>query len=327
MENKQKYYLVYKITNKSNNMIYIGCHITTNINDKYMGSGTYIKRAIKKYGLQNFEKSILYTFDNFEDMINKEAELVNSEFIKDDSNYNIIIGGKQGNFVDMVSVKDKYNNYMCVHKTDPRYLSGELISTTTGRVNVKDINNNYFCIDINDERYLAGEFININKGKLTVKDIDGNTSQVSITDPRYLSGELVANSKGMVTVIDKTGKCFNVKITDERYLSGELISILKHNKRKPNTIIVKDKDNNLFIINKSDERYLSGEFQYFWKGRKHSEKTIEKMKQSHKGMGIGTTNSQYGKCWITKDGINKSINKNELNIYMLDGWIKGRKLK
>jgi len=54
---------IYKITNLLTKKSYIGQrHIEDNINpsnDKYMGSGTYIKRSIKKHGLSNFKKEIL----------------------------------------------------------------------------------------------------------------------------------------------------------------------------------------------------------------------------------------------------------------------------
>lgn len=51
-----KNYIIYQITNKLNNMIYIGCHVTENVNDKYMGSGTNIRNAIKEFGKENFTK-------------------------------------------------------------------------------------------------------------------------------------------------------------------------------------------------------------------------------------------------------------------------------
>jgi len=90
------YYTIYKITNKVNNKIYIGKHKTSDLNDGYMGSGKLILAAIEEYGIDNFEKEILFIFDNEEKMNNKEAELVTAEFVKEDSNYNICIGGHGG---------------------------------------------------------------------------------------------------------------------------------------------------------------------------------------------------------------------------------------
>lgn len=37
----------------------------------------------------------------------------------------------------------------------------------------------------------------------------------------------------------------------------------------------------------------------------------------------GVLNSQYGTCWITKDGLNKKIKKEDLEIYLKEGWVKG----
>lgn len=49
--------IIYKTTNLLNNMIYIGQSIYNN--DKYYGSGKWLKRAIKKYGKINFKKEII----------------------------------------------------------------------------------------------------------------------------------------------------------------------------------------------------------------------------------------------------------------------------
>lgn len=62
-----------------------------------------------------------------------------------------------------------------------------------------------------------------------------------------------------------------------------------------------------------------------FRGKNHSDQTKQKMSESSKGKGIGEANSQYGTCWITKGGINKKIKKEELETYLNEGWVKGRK--
>jgi len=90
------FYLIYKVTNLLNGKIYIGLHKTDFIDDGYMGSGKLIKAAIAKYGIDNFKKEIIEIFDNEDDMILREQELVTAEFIQDENNYNIMPGGKFG---------------------------------------------------------------------------------------------------------------------------------------------------------------------------------------------------------------------------------------
>jgi hypothetical protein len=64
-----------------------------------------------------------------------------------------------------------------------------------------------------------------------------------------------------------------------------------------------------------------------WTGKKHKEESKLKMSESKKGTCSGEKNSQYGTCWITKEGINKKIKIDELDFYIENNWIKGRKLK
>lgn len=90
------YYVIYKITNKINNKIYIGAHQTTDLDDSYMGSGKYLTRAIAKHGVQNFTREILFMYDNPIDMFAKEAELVNDDFLSEENTYNLKVGGYGG---------------------------------------------------------------------------------------------------------------------------------------------------------------------------------------------------------------------------------------
>lgn len=281
-----KKYLIYKIVNKINNMIYIGCHVTTNINDSYMGSGTNIKKAIKQYGLENFDKYILCQFDNEIDMLNKEEELVNREFIAEENNYNIIVGGRQFLTLDTLTVKDKDGNCFRVHKTDKRYLSGELISVAKGYVSVRDINNNILYVEYDNEKYLSGELVSTAKDYVFVKDNDNNR--------------------------------FCVLITDERYLSGELVSAFK------NHLLVKDKNGNNFFVCKTDERYISGNLVPYWKNKKHTDESKKKIGIANSIKQKGESNSRFGTCWIKKEGLSKSINKELLDQYIKQGWEKGR---
>lgn len=65
---------------------------------------------------------------------------------------------------------------------------------------------------------------------------------------------------------------------------------------------------------------------YDWNGKTHSEETKQKISETKKGQGSGKTNSQYGTCWVTNGAEVKKIKKEDLEEYLVDGWVKGRKI-
>lgn len=236
MANDRKY-LVYKVTNRFDGKFYIGCHSTLNRDDRYMGSGTEIKEALKKYGRKSFVKEILFEFDTKEEMLAKEKELVTKEFCMREDTYNRIEGGGTYLTEGMFPAKDKEGNYILIYREDPRYLSGELVHVTKG--------NSY------------------EKGKFYAKDNQGKIYFIDKDDDRWLRGELVCTHKGI------------------------------------------SRDNT-------------------WNGRNHSEQTKQKMKEKA-NQRTGEKNSSFGTCWITKENENKKIKKENLEVYLQQGWIKGRK--
>ena len=208
---EKKIHYLYKTTCLITNRYYIGMHSTNNMEDGYMGSGKRLRYSLRKYGMDNHIKLILEFFDNRDDLVKRETEIVNSDLVNEDNCMNLVIGG--GGFM-----LDDYH-YKCSKKG--------------GDIHSKKMKND---LVYRDDR--------LTKLKDSIK-------------------------KG-----HKNGK----------YVYNNFI------------------------------------------GKKHSDETKKKMSESSKGIGVGETNSQYGTCWITKEDVNKKINKKDFDFYLNKGWVKGRKI-
>ncbi len=116
--------------------------------------------------------------------------------------------------------------------------------------------------------------------------------------------------------------------TKEQLVKGGKYSGNLHSYKMKTDIDYRNKS--IDIFNNNRKEYLSDEEnkkiwleKVSWLGKKHSEKSINKMKESKKDYGIGSSNSQYGTCWITNEIDNKKIKKSDT---IPDGWRLGRKL-
>ena len=89
-------YGLYKITNLVDGKMYIGKHVTDDIDDDYMGSGKYLKRAIKKYGRENFRKEWLGFYEDEEELNYMERVFVDDTWVSRSDTYNLKIGGEGG---------------------------------------------------------------------------------------------------------------------------------------------------------------------------------------------------------------------------------------
>jgi len=117
------YYFIYETTNLVNGKKYIGIHKTNDLNDGYIGSGLAFKRAVKKYGKENFNRVILEFFESYNSLLLREKELVTKNWIEDKSNYNLREGGFGGTLSE--ESKNKISETLI-----RKYENGELVRKT-----------------------------------------------------------------------------------------------------------------------------------------------------------------------------------------------------
>lgn len=131
-------YQVYQTTNNLNGKIYIGCHKTLDTEDDYLGSGKLLKRAIEKYKAENFTKTVLFEFDNPEEMFAKEKELVDEEFVQRKDTYNLKVGGEGG--FDFINSSGR-NSAVLLYKGKPQSESGAFGGHQGNRGNAEGMHN------------------------------------------------------------------------------------------------------------------------------------------------------------------------------------------
>lgn len=91
---QERIYYIYRITNLINENTYVGKHINKiGVVDNYMGSGTYLKRAKEKYGIQNFKKEIIKYCENENDLKEWEKTFIMLERFMCRAEYNVADGG------------------------------------------------------------------------------------------------------------------------------------------------------------------------------------------------------------------------------------------
>jgi hypothetical protein len=143
--------------------------------------------------------------------------------------------------------------------------------------------------------------------------------------------ELVKRERELVNEdILKDPMCMNLKIGGDggpgsRFLTKEQLQKGGTNALKKIWKNDKYRENKIKKLSEQlTEFWANGKFFYRdnWTGRKHRSETIEKMKQKKRGTGMGSSNSQFGTCWITNEIENKKINKGDI---IPDGWRLGRK--
>ena len=184
---------VYEITNLINGKKYIGkrsceCPIKE---DKYMSSGAYLKKDIKKYGIENFNKKVLVICDN-ENMV---SELEYYFILKRNA----------------IARDDYYNEYLCPVKIDLSH--NEEVNTKEFREKIS--------------KKMQGKFTG-GKSPNARKVICLTTGE--IFNSMIEAGENIGESKiGLTSYIDKQGKINGVKAKKTKYMGQKMTWMLYEN--------------------------------------------------------------------------------------------------
>lgn len=112
--------VIYETINKVNGKRYIG---KDKYNDpNYLGSGAILNKAIKKYGRENFVKTILEYCESEEHMCERERhwiQITNAQ--TSDVYYNIGAGGNGGDNITYHPNRDEFIKKMTVINNNPKY--------------------------------------------------------------------------------------------------------------------------------------------------------------------------------------------------------------
>lgn len=181
------YYTIYKITNIINEKYYIGKHQTKCLDDDYMGSGTLLKRAIEKYGIENFRKEILHVFSTEEEMNAKEKELV----VICEQSYNLNEGGAGGFSYINTNNKNIYQNHT-------RITTEVLAKNRAKQKERRETDIEYYNKDLERRRnalkkatiqrqikYPNGTFIGKRHKQETIEKLKGHTRQVGEKNSQF----------------------------------------------------------------------------------------------------------------------------------------------
>lgn len=122
------YGYIYITTNAINGMKYIGKHKSNEFDCKYLGSGILLRKAIKKYGAENFKVELLKSAETLKELNSLEIEFIEKYNCTHDSSfYNLSKGGDGGDTVNYLTPLEKIYFY----KTRPNGMTGKKHSEET----------------------------------------------------------------------------------------------------------------------------------------------------------------------------------------------------
>lgn len=197
-------YCVYLTTNKINGKTYVGQHRYRKLYDGYIGSGSYLKKAIKKYGKENFEIEYLET-----DLTEEEVDWYEKWYINVlNPDYNLQIGGQGARYRDTIASQERRKRLSEISKKrwqDPEYRRNQIEKHTGKPSPKKGKKLEEFCKDPDHFRKQSSEshkgnipwnkgkkgvIVPWNKGKKTPEATRKKQSEAKLRNPtRYWKGK------------------------------------------------------------------------------------------------------------------------------------------
>lgn len=194
LSEKGIYHYFYLTEDLTTGKFYCGIHATRKLNDRYLGSGTLLRRAVKKRGETNFKKTIIRFFKNHSEACLFESTVICDEFLIyfKDYSMNLVKGGGALE-KDVVWMKDPEGKCYRVSKVlvDEYKKKGfKVEGTSTGFVGVskkgtyttvpKDKLSEYLS-----EGWIRGGKESSLKGKKAI--FNPLTKDITVIDPKDLS--------------------------------------------------------------------------------------------------------------------------------------------
>jgi group I intron endonuclease len=170
--------VVYKITNKINKKIYIGCTINFDYRIKRHFSGKYcgsnlLYRAINKYGKECFEVEIIKKYYNLKSMKLGEIKYINLNNSIVPNGYNVHFGGSGGKIKltkEQLNYRKEFGKRMSKYHIGNKYALGRVVSDETRLKISKSNKGKKISKETRLKMSLSKKGVSVNKGvKLSEK--------------------------------------------------------------------------------------------------------------------------------------------------------------
>ena len=304
------YYIIYITINIINWKFYIGKHTTDNLNDGYLGSGYVLKKAIKKYGKENFIRLDLEFFNSEKDVNEREKKFIDANFLLNfrEHCYNVGSGGFGGDNISCHPNRDNIIKKMS-NSSKEKWKNKEYHDKTTNSIGKALRSDNHRKI----------------RSKIATNLWNTKEYRNKTTEGTKKSANLPKNKVNQSKIQKDLWKTESHKIKMMSILRSEehrnVLSLAAHKlyKEKPEIKKIQGQTRSKTMQLPEIKEKMS-------KAAKLRYQNSKKMQQSLTDGRIGNKNPSWGSKWMfnikTKD--TKKVSQKDINEFLTNGWHFGR---